>query len=286
MNFQRPSSLKLYSGKRHVLVATAAVAFAAAASTVGASDWQYNPRVEVGVQADDNYHLTPVDKVSVVGPFTDVALQMLWLTPLTSISVTPDVHATYFPSDHPDDYVAPSVDLAVHQRGLTYDATLNGTFSKEPVVQSDRLTTAVGPGGLGNPTGGDSGFVNIRNKRELSQVVPAVTYDFTPRRRLEISGMFMDTRYDKLVLGSYVPFTDSEGMLALSQDVSPKDTLTLRGTFAHFDPHEKSNTSNTVGEEFEWLRHLTPIQQAYLRVGSARSTFGPPPAAIGGIQPT
>jgi hypothetical protein len=248
-------------------------------TTAAADDWQFNPRAEVGAEANDNYHLTAGDKVDAAGPFVDAALEIKWLDPQTTLSVTPEVHETYLPDDHADDSTAIFTGLNFDHKGQTYEAALTGNFTRELVVQSDQLTTAIGTGGLGNPTGGEaSGYVSYRNTMELTQLTPTFTYDFTPRRRLVLTGSYMNVDYSSTIAGAYVPFVDSGGSVGVAQDFTPRDTGTLTGTFANFDPHGESNTSDTYGLNGEWDHHVSAVQLAYIRVGAARTSYDSSPA--------
>jgi len=283
----RPRTLGPQSISRHLRAAIVGSACILGCTAAAADDWQFNPRAEVGAEANDNYHLTAGDKVDAAGPFADAALEIKWLDPQTTLSVTPEVHETYLPDDHADDSTALFTGLDFDHKGQTYDAALTGNFTRELVVQSDQLTTAIGTGGLGNPTGGEtSGYVSYRNTMELTQLTPTFTYDFTPRRRLILTGSYLNVDYSSTIAGAYVPFVDSGGSVGVAQDFTPRDTGTLTGTFANFNPHGESNTSNTYGLNGEWDHHVSAVQLAYIRVGAARTSYDYSAAVAGATPPS
>jgi hypothetical protein len=240
-----------------------------------AADWQFNPRVELGAQADSNYRLLPSGaEESVAGGFADVALQLRSLGPIDELLVTPAVHATRFQSSRDDNSTDPSLDVSYTHHGQTLTAGLLGAYSKASVVRTDRATVDTSGGGLGTPVPGDSGYVIVRNRRELTQFSPSVAYEFTQRDRLLVVADYVRADYDHEIPGFYVGYRNLDGSVGLAHDYSPRTTLTLRARYAQYDPNGSFLTTNSYGLEGEWGRHVSQISQAYVRLGALRSVFG------------
>ena len=247
-----------------------------------AADWQLNPRLDVGTHLDDNYHLTPTNETSVAGFLADLALQFRTITPTTMFSITPAVHTLYFSNDHADNTTDPFLDLEFDHHTQRYDFDMRASYSKQTVVQSNRATVTTGSD-LGNPSVGDSGYVSVHDRQQLLQVLPTLIVDLTQRQRLQILASYMDVRYGTTVPGAYVPFRDTGAAFGFIQDITPRDSLTARVTYAHYDPEGLSNTSDTTGFEGEWSRHLSAIQQIYVRAGADHTNYGP---FSGGVTPS
>jgi hypothetical protein len=248
-----------------------------------AADWQINPRVDAGIHLDDNYHLTPENHTSVAGWLAELAVQFRALTPTTTFTITPAVHGLYFPNDHADNTTDPHLDLDLDHHTQRYDFDTRASYSKQTVVQSNRVTTITTGNDLGNPAVGDSGYVAVHERQQLLQVQPTLLLDLTQRQRLQILASYLDVRYGTTLPGAYVPFRDTGAAFGFIQDISPRDSLTARVTYAHYDPEGFSNTSDTTGLEGEWSRHLSAIQQIYVRVGADHTNYGP---FAGGVTPS
>jgi hypothetical protein len=240
-----------------------------------AADWQFNPRVELGALADSNYRLLPSGAAeSVAGGFADVVLQLRSLSPIDELLVTPAVHAIRFPSSREDNSTDPSLEVNYTHHGQTLTAGLLGAYSKASVTRTDRASVDNSGGDLGNPVPGDSGYVIVRNRRELTEFSPSVAYAFTQRNRLLVVADYVGAAYDHEIPGFYVGYRNLGGSVGLAHDYSPRTTLTLRARFSQYDPNGSFLTTNSYGLEGEWGRHVSEISQAYVRLGALRSVFG------------
>lgn len=243
-----------------------------------ALNWQYNPRVEVGGQADDNYRLLPSgNESSVSGALIDAQVEFQSLDQVNDIRIAPGVHATYFPNAKDDDSTNPYLDFEWLHKGLRNSGGVYGSYTKESVVQSERLGTDFGGigsgGGLGNPIGGDSGYVSIRNKREMGQLHPTYNIELTERRRLEFTADYAHVKFDQDIPGLTVGYTSYGASVGLAQELSQKNTLTVRGLVTRTDPNGDNNTTNGIGLQGEWSRRFTETSQAYVRLGAQRTKF-------------
>ena len=193
-----------------------------------ALNWQYNPRVEVGGQADDNYRLLPNgNEQSVSGGLIDAQLEFQSLDPVNDIRIAPSVHATYFPNAKDDDSTNPALDFDWLHRGQRISGGASGSYSKESVVSSERLGTDFGGigtgGGLGNPIGGDSGYVAIRNKREMGQLHPTLNIELNERRRLEFAADYYHVKFDQDIPGLTVGYTSYGASVGTCTGGQPKE---------------------------------------------------------------
>jgi hypothetical protein len=260
-------------------LATAAVVggamLAVSAEPALAADWQFNPRVELGAQADSNYRLLPSGaEESVAGGFADVALQLRSLGLIDELLVTPAVHATRFQSSRDDNSTDPSLEVNYVHHGQKLTAGVLGAYSRASVARTDRASADASGGGLGTPVPGDSGYVIVRNRRELTEFAPSVGYELTQRNRLLVVADYVKADYDHEIPGFYVGYRNLGGAVGLAHDLSPRTTLTLRARYSQYDPNGSFLTTNSYGLEGEWGRHVSEVSQAYVRVGALRSVFG------------
>ena len=238
------------------------------------ADWQFNPRVELGGQADSNYRLNlPGFEDSVSGGFADVQLQLRSAGQINNFTLTPAVHATKFSSSSGDSSTDPSLDLDFAHHGLTSTLGFTGTVSKASVARTDRATTDIGGSGLGNPTGGDSGYLTIRDRRQLTMVAPSASFDLTQRSRLLLNADYAKVDYDREIPGVYVGSSNLDGAIGVAHEWSQRTTLTLRGRYSRYDPNGAFSTVDSYGVEGEWRRHVTQLAESYIRIGGLRSSF-------------
>jgi hypothetical protein len=258
-----------------------------------ADDWQFNPQIEVGGQASDNYRLNlPGAQQHVAGAFTDARLQLRSVNDLSDFRLTPGVHATLFPNSRHNDSTDPFVDLDWNYRGQTMNTGLTAEFSKRSVVTSlnpsaiESTTTGgtgtgtatgagtgTAPGGLGNPGTGASGSVNVENRERLIIVDPGLDIEVSPQRRVELRAHYENQAFDQNIPGTSVGSKSIGGTVGLAQDLTPRDTLSLRGTYSHDNPDGDLSKTSSYGIQGEWSRRFTQISQTYLRMGGDHTNF-------------
>jgi len=242
--------------------------------TATAEDWQFNPRIEVGAEANDNYRLFPSEFADhVYGGFTNAAFEFRYLNSLDDFSVTPAVHAIYLPDSTDDNTTDPSLALNWLHTGQTYKAGLYGQYSRQSVVDAELTTPATIGNQLGNPVAGDSGLVSQRGKQQLGELAPTFTIDLTQRRHLNITADYNNVSYQPVIPGLNVNYNSANGTIGLVQDFTERSTGTVRALITQFDPQGEFATTRSYGLEGQWDYHLSQISQAYLRVGAVRSFF-------------
>ena len=254
---------------------SAAVAMTLGTPLAWSADWQFNPRVELGAQADSNYRLNqPGLEDSVKGGFADVQVELRRAGLVNQFSVTPAFHATHFSNGNSDNSNDPSVDFDFTHRGLTSSAGLKGVYSKQSVARTDRATTDAAGGGLGNPVGGDSGYLVTRDRRQMALLSPFASFDLTQRSHLLLNADYVNYDYDREIPGFYVGYSNIDGSVGVAHDLSQRTSLTLRGRYSQYKPKGGFATVDSYGVEGEWGRHVSQLAQAYIRIGALRSTFG------------
>ena len=246
------------------------------------ADWEFNPRVELGVLADNNYHLNqPGHHDRVRGLFTNVLLQLRSVGQINEFTFTPWIHATQFDRSNTssDSSTDPTVEADFTHHGLTYTAGVTGRYADESVARTDRapssITGNVTAGGLGNPVGGDSGYLTISDRRQMVIVTPSASFELTQRNHLQFHGDFENVDYDRVIPGYYVGFTNIDGSVGVAHDLSQRSTLTLRVRYNQYNPDLSFSIVDSYGLEGEWGRHVSELAQAYVRVGAMHSHFTP-----------
>jgi hypothetical protein len=248
--------------------ALVAVAVAMACGTAQAANWEFAPRVEAGYRYNDNYRLDlPGGEIDVSGGEADAALTIRTLDPRTLFEITPRIRATYFP-DEPEedstDYYLRSLFEGKTQRSKT---GIRVDLSHEDVIRSE-LPSPDFEGDLGDPQAVDSGRVVQHNKRDLINVAPYFTYDFTQRYRMELAGRYVDATYDQQFQGSQQDFSDMGLSAGFGFLYSQRNALIVRATASKY---ETSFDTDAYGGEAEWTTQFSPTSRMYVRVGAQQT---------------
>src|SRR6266404_4072474 len=256
-----------------------------------AADWQFLPQVELGALANDNYRLNlPPQKESVFGLETDVQAQLRAVSDLTDFRFTPELRATYFPSSRKNDETDPFLNITWNQKGQLLNEDLFMQFSEVSVVQNFApggtggtvgnvgSGPGVAPGGLGNPTTGESGYINVENRQKTVNVIPSLDFAYSPHLHLQVTANYADVKFNQNILGNSVGFRSEGGSVGLAEDLTPQDSLALRAIFSNNQPATTGggtlSGAHSYGGVGEWTRHLSQISQAYVRVGDEVTRFG------------
>jgi hypothetical protein len=186
-----------------------------------------------------------------------------------------------------DNTTDPSVTLNWKHTGQTFVSTLMANYLKQSVVDQEETTPATIGNQLGNPIPGDTGYLTFRDRRQLAEITPDITFDLTQRRHLELSADYTRVDYDPVLPGFYVGYGAASAAAAFIQDLTQRETLTFRGRASTYDPQGDFGTTRSYGLEGEWGYHVSQVSAAYVRVGGVRSTFeqvagaAPAPATTG-----
>ena len=254
---------------------------ASALITIGkvhAGNWDFNPRIEVGGEYNDNYRLEPdgTPKVPAYGSLVDASFAARLLDPRSEIDIVPRIHSSFFPDDHQDQSTDGYLDVTGNYR--TQRATFGGTLSyANETVISSALLSADFPGvSLGQVVGEESGIVSVHNRRELERVAPKMTYDFTTRHHLNLDAQYEQASYSHNFIEQQAGtghvfaqkgFRDFYGDVGLQYDLTQRYDFVVRLLGAKFLPNGSSTDPERYGLQGQLDGKPNNVTQYYARVG-------------------
>ena len=248
---------------------------AGATLTAAADDWQFNPRVQLGSEYNDNYRLFPAGQQDhVYGFYTNSQLQFRYLTPVDDISLTPAVYGVVFPDSSVDNTADPSVVFQWNRTAQTYKAGLFAQYLNQSIVEANATNAGTANNQLGNPTAGDTGLSTQRERRTLTDVAPTFTWDFTQREHLQAGGEYDNVTFGKNLPGFSVGYNSVNGNLGVVSDVTQRSSIVVMALASQYNPQGGFAASTSVGGMGEWDYHTSQTSKAYLRAGAERTTFG------------
>jgi hypothetical protein len=267
-----------------------------AAGSVRADNWEFNPRIEVGGQYNDNYRLAEsgTPKIPAYGGLIDVAPGFSLNDPRGELDIVPRVHSSFFPDDHEDQSTDGYLNIGGEYR--TTRVTFSGTasYANETVISSELLPADFPGVNLGQVVGEGTGRVSIHNRRQLEQVAPKMVYDFTPRYHLNTNFVVENASFSNNLSGLsgltsaqqaeyiQVGFKDVYGSAGLQYDITQRQDIIYRLLASKFMPDSatvlgtgptatpiNSNTTDTerYGAEAQWDTKPSDTMQTYVRVG-------------------
>ena len=253
------------------------------ATTASAATWEFAPEVLGGYRFSDNYHLDlPGGEIDVSGLEADASLAIRTLDPRTKIEITPRIRSTYFPDDKDEDsndffLNAIAEDITPRRRmGVRADV------SDETVVRSELPDTDF-TGDLGDPTGGDSGRIIQRNRRNYFRIAPYFDYDLTERFRMEFTAKYVDSQYEEQLVGFQQDFSEIEATAGVGYEITPRSDIMFRLLASQY---ETTFDSNAYGGEAEWATDFTETSRMYVSLGAQNTedrNGGTDTNVIGGI---
>jgi hypothetical protein len=266
---KKSMSRSCYCSGWFAVASTASVALAGPAC---AADWHWDPRIEVGGVYNDNFRLTGNDKISVTGAELDAALQISALTPTTEFRLVPRIRSEFFPSDHDQNLNDQFLTADYIYHGQRWLGDLNASFARQSVLSSELPSSSLAPGGLGTVVGGDTGFVNVRSRRDDAHVAPNATLQLSQRYKLQLGAAYDDVTYQPSFAGSYVDFKNYSALVGLGYDVSQRSTVYLNAVGLRYEPKTSVNQdSDSYGARVEWWYHTSQTLHGYLRGGLDRT---------------
>jgi len=275
-------------------VTLAASLFAAGAACAG--NWDFEPRIELGGEYNDNYRLAEsgTPKIPAYGALADVAMGFVLIDQRSELDIVPRIHSSFFPDDHEDQSTDGYLNIGGNYHFLR--GTLSGTasYANETVISSELLPADFAGVSLGQVIGEGTGRISIHNRRQLEQVAPKFTFDLTPRYHLVTDAVIEAASYSNNLSGSagltaaqqaeyvQVGFKNFYGSAGLQYDITQRQDIIWRLLGSEFMPDHatvlgtgptatpiNSDSTNTerYGAEAQWDTKPNDVMQTYVRLG-------------------
>jgi hypothetical protein len=261
---------------RYVAAALCFTAF----SVAHAQNWEFDPRLQLGYEYNDNYRLDfPGQEIDVSGGMLDVRLPVKLVDPVRKAELSPRVRSTYFPDERDQDSNDYFLGGLYEQRTQRQTLGIEANWSRQDVIRSELPSSDI-DGNLGDPTLGDAGRVLLRNKRDQLRVLPYWQYDLSQRHRLEAGAHYLDADYEDNSNGDPIleryrqrDFTDAGINAGWGYAVTQRSRLTFRGRASHY---KTVVDSDAYGAEVEWRSDYSETAHLYMRVGGQQTDIDRP----------
>lgn len=250
-------------------------------ATALATDYEFNPRVELTAGYDDNVNFAtiPQDKISSADVLGDVradfiARELNWIW-----RVTPEVNGVWYPGHTGIDSNGEFLYLYGERNGPRYTVELNGYAWSQTLLRNYLPTTGLVTG-LGVAEQGTT--IAIADSRQnLGYVDPKYALQVTERERIELEASYADSTFTRETQNGFTDYENAGASAGLVTQVSPTGSIIVRMRGQYFKPDFGLRT-DTYGGELEWDGKLSPTRQYYLRIGAERNSFsGSEPAQAG-----
>jgi hypothetical protein len=261
-----------------------------------ADNWDFEPRIEIGGQYNDNYRLAEsgTPKIPAYGVLADIAMGIALIGQRSELDIVPRVHSSEFPDDHEDQSTDGYLNIggSYHFTRATFSGT--ASYANETVISSELLPADFPGVNLGQVIGAGTGRVSIHNRRQLEQVAPKFTFDFTQRYHLLTNMVFETASYENNLSAlsgltaaqeaEYVQvgFKDVYGSVGVQYDLTQREDIIINVVGAEFMPDHatvlgsgpnagpiNSDSTNTTrgGVEAQWDTKPNDVMQTYVRLG-------------------
>jgi hypothetical protein len=280
-------------------VASAGVTLAAsllAGTRAYADNWDFEPRIELGGEYNDNYRLAEsgTPKIPAYGALADVAMGFVLIDPRSELDIVPRVHSSFFPDDHEDQSTDGYLNIGGNYHFLRGILSGTASYANETVISSELLPADFPGVGLGQVIGEGTGRISIHNRRQLEQVAPKFTFDFTPRYHLVADANIEAASYTNNLSASsgltaaqqaqyvQVGFKNFYGSAGVQYDITQRQDIIWRLLGSEFMPDHatvlgtgptatpiNSDSTNTerYGGEAQWDTKPNDVMQTYVRLG-------------------
>ncbi len=258
--------------RTRVAAGVGGICLSVAAASALATDYEFNPWIELGGGYNDNITLAVpgVDKVGAADAMADARVQLLAQESNWQLLATPEVRGSWFPSQSGLDSNGEFLTLNAQRSGPRYAFSLGAYGASQSLITGYLPTTAVGTG-LGQTEPGTTLVAPASLRQNWGSLTPSYTLQMTQRTSLQLNADYTDSTYNRS-LPAYVAYQNAIGSAGLVFAASPTGSLTLRATGADFRP-DSGRTADTYGAEAQWDGKYSETKQYYLRIGAEHTEF-------------
>jgi hypothetical protein len=265
-------------GARAALAGATLASAAMLATKAHAGEWDFNPRLELGGEYNDNYRLAGSNqpKVPAYGTLTDLSFTERLLDPRYEFDISPELRNSFLPDDHSDQSTDGYLNLSgtYHSERATYGGLL--TYANETVLSSELLSASFPGQQLGEASGVETGLVSFHNRRVLERFMPNFSYDFSQRLHLRsqaeyenasFSHNFAQLQSGTNLLIAQQGFKDYYGKVGLQYDFSQRYDLVSSVIGSKYLPDGSPTDTTRYGVEEQFEARPNQVMQWYGRVG-------------------
>jgi hypothetical protein len=256
---------------------------------VGATDYEFDPRVELAGGYNDNANLSVVsaDRIGSGEALLDARVDLIARESNWQWRVTPEARGTWFPSDSDIDSNGEFLYLNGQRSGPRYTLGLDGYGSSQSLLPSYLPTANLGTG-LGTSEPGATLVTPASIRENLGYLSPTYTFAMTQRQSLELSATYTDATFSREFEAVYVNYQNITGSAGLVLRATPTGSLTVRALAQDFRPDfgNTTGTTDTYGGEVQWDGKLSATKQYYLRAGAVRTDFSSVPGTAAASNST
>ena len=240
-----------------------------AATSAAATEYQVNPRVELGGGYNDNVTLvTGAGVVAAPEALADARVDFVAAESNWQMRAMPEVRGTWYSGHSELNSNGEFLNLEAQRTGPRYSLDVFGYGASELLLSSYLPTANIGSG-LGVAEPGTTLATSASVRQNLGYVRPVYEFQMTPRRSLELNVEYTYATYDQ-VKGGYTNYRNLAGAAGLALKATPTGSVTLRAVARDFHP-DVGPTADTYGAEVQWDGKFTATKLYYLRVGGQRT---------------
>jgi hypothetical protein len=238
-----------------------------------ATDYEFNPRLELAGGYDDNAGLVTSgpNKIAAADAMADARVDLVARELNWQWRLTPEARGTWYPSHSNLDSNGEFLYLYGQRQGERYTLGLDGYGSSQSLLPTYLPTASLGTG-LGIPEPGTTLLVPKRLRQNLGYLSPSYTFEMTERRSIELNVSYTNATYSQRSPGSYEDYQNLTGSAGLALRVTPTGSLTLRAIGTDFHP-EFGYSAQTYGAEAQWDGKFSATKEYYLRGGAEHANF-------------
>jgi len=236
-----------------------------------ATDYQINPRVELGGGYDDNVNLAAgTNRIATADALADARLELVAQGPNWQWRATPEVRGTWYPGHSNLDSNGQFLYLDGERSGERYALDMYGYAASQSLITS-YLPTANFASGLGVAEPGTTLTTPASIRQNLGYLRPTYALQMTPRSSLELEVDYTIAAFSQQ-LQDYRNYSNLAGSAGLVLNTTPTGSLTLRALGGGFRADE-GRTTDSYGANVQWDGKFSATRQYYLRAGAVRSNL-------------
>jgi len=227
-------------------------------STAAVAQWRVEPLVRLAIDFNDNpFQSIGTEDGSESGYIAEGSVNVGYASETTDFSITPQFRSRAYGGDADLDSDDQFLRAQFNHITPRADFRVRTSYDRQSVRTAERADTDFDIDTPDDIDTGDTGRIDIRDRRERLRFSPSLLYRFSDVSAVSARVDYNDVRYDESLQGSLIDYADTRLEVGYRRSFTPRNTGIILASYRNYQTDEGSNEIDGIGFNVGFDRQLS-----------------------------